>query len=103
PAVARLELRDTLAQLGALEAVDHVAHTKRAPKGHGMLANVDHLGAALDLDDPPDEIRPGHETPDPRVAGGGAVVSEQQLAPGRDQAAVRGLGIAARSLDVRLD
>src|SRR5262249_43144652 len=31
--VARLELRDSLAQLGALEAVDHVAHGKRSRGG----------------------------------------------------------------------
>src|SRR5204862_4745428 len=31
--VPRLELRKTLAQLGALEAVDHVAHRKEGPEG----------------------------------------------------------------------
>src|SRR5262249_43010464 len=85
--VARLELRDSLAQLGALEAVDHVAHRERTPKGHGMLADVDHPGAALDLHDPSEEVRPRDETPEPRVAGRGAVVAEEQVPVRRNRPA----------------
>jgi hypothetical protein len=33
--VPRLELRKTLAQLGALETVDHIAHRKVGPRADG--------------------------------------------------------------------
>src|SRR5207237_2668524 len=67
-----------------------------------MLANVDHLGATLDLRHPPDQVAPGHEAPEPGVAGRGTVVSEDEEAALRDLAAAIGVRVPARRLDERL-
>src|SRR5438874_3982879 len=50
---------------------------RRPRRADVMLANVDPLGATLDLEDPADQVRPRDEPPDPRVAGRGPVVPEE--------------------------
>src|SRR5947199_9363254 len=76
----------------------------RRPGGRRqMLANVDPLRAALDLEDTPDEVLRGHEPPHAGVAGRAAVVAQEEVATGRDPAPGDRLGIAIRACDVRLD
>src|SRR5205085_8960730 len=66
--VSRFELRDPVAQLRALEAVDDVAHAERRPTGRGwMLADVDPFRAALDLEDGSDQVAARNEPVEPRV------------------------------------
>src|SRR5436190_6304738 len=100
--VPRLELRKSLAQLGALEAVDHVAHKKGPRRADGMLANVDPPGSALDFEDPADQVLTRDEAPEPRVAGRGAVVPEEEEPVRRDPPAGKALVVAPTRVDVRL-
>src|SRR5438876_7210836 len=75
---------------------------RRPRRADGMLANVDPLGAALDLEDAADQVGARDEPPDPRVAGRGPIVAEQEEPVGRDRAAGEGLSIPSIGLDVRL-
>src|SRR3954447_18901943 len=67
-----------------------------------MLANVDSLRAALDLEDGADEVLRRDEAPDARVARRAAVVAEEQVFPRRDPATGIRLRVAVRPRDVRL-
>src|SRR5947199_9815126 len=76
----------------------------RRPGGRRqMLANVDPLRAALDLEDAPDEVLRGQEPPHAGVAGRAAVVAQEEVATGGNPATGERLGIAIRTCDVRLD
>src|SRR5262249_40737182 len=87
--VARLEAR-YVAQLGALEVLNDVAHGKRAgrptAKGSGMerdpirLAEADSVGRPVDEEDDPDQFVAGHRAPGSGVARFSAVVPHHEVA-----------------------
>src|SRR5919201_2236651 len=101
--VPRLELRNPVAQLCALEAVDDVAHRRGRRSGRGkMLADVDPLRATLDLEDASDQVSARDEPVEPRVATRLAVVTEQQELVLRETAAAEALRVSPARDDVRL-
>src|SRR5438477_1770927 len=76
---------------------------RRAPKGRRqMLANVNPLGAALDLGHPADDVPQRHQPPDPRVARRGPVVAKEEEPPGRDRPSRQSDRVAPGGKDVRL-
>src|SRR6266516_3443897 len=75
---------------------------RRPRRADGMLANVDPFGAALDLEHPPDQVRARDEPPEPRVAGRGAVVAQEEVSLGWDRAPGKRLRIPPERPNVRL-
>src|SRR2546421_7259101 len=57
---------------------------RRPRRADGMLANVDPLGAPLDLEDPADQVRARDEPPDPRIARRSGGVSQEERPYGLD-------------------